>query len=43
MSHKKWLSLALALLCVTGLYFYAAAAEVDCDSIYCFTAKDFSS
>ena len=43
MSHKKWLPLALALLCAFGTCLYAAAAEVDSDSIYCFTAKDFSS
>ena len=42
MSYKKWLPLALALLCAAGLCFNAAAAEVDCDSTYCFSPKDFS-
>ena len=42
MFHKKWLCLALAMLCAGGLCLNALAAEVDCDSIYCFTAHDFS-
>ena len=42
MIHKKWLCLALALVCAGGFCLKAMAAEVDCDSIYCFTAKDFS-
>ena len=37
---KKVLCLALALLCLSG---QAAAAEVDADSVYCFSAGDFSS
>ena len=32
----------LALLCLVGLPMTAAAAEVDCDSVYCFTQEDFS-
>ena len=42
MFYKKWLPLALALVCAFSTCLYAAAAEVDSDSIYCFTAKDFS-
>ena len=37
---KKYLCLALALVCLTG---QAAAAEVDADSVYCFQTEDFSS
>lgn len=43
MFHKKWLCLSLAMLCCMGLWLNAAAAEVDCDSIYCFSSGDFSS
>ena len=32
----------LAVCCIAGLSCAAAAAEVDCDSIYCFSAEDFS-
>ena len=42
MFHKKWLSLALALVCLSGLHAEAMAAEVEADSIYCFSAGDFS-
>ena len=42
MFHKKWLSLALVLLCLSALHTAAVAAEVESDSIYCFTAGDFS-
>ena len=42
MFHKKWLSLALALVCLAGLGMEATAAEVASDSIYCFSAGDFS-
>ncbi len=42
MFHKKWLALAMAALCILGLMGSALAAEVDCDSTYCFTAGDFS-
>ena len=42
MFHKKWLSAALAMLCIAGLWSTAQAAEVDCDSSYCFSAGDFS-
>lgn len=42
MIHKKWLCLFLAMLCLTGLWINAAAAQVDCDSSYCFSSSDFS-
>jgi len=42
MSKIPMLSLLTALLCVLSPL-TAAAAEVDCDSIYCFSPSDFSS
>lgn len=42
MNRKKMLCLLTALLCLTGLAVPAAAAEVDCDSTYCFSPGDFS-
>ena len=42
MFHKKWLCTALVLLSIAGLWGSAQAAEVDCDSSYCFSAGDFS-
>ena len=42
MFHKKWLCTALVLLSIAGLWGNARAAEVDCDSSYCFSAGDFS-
>lgn len=42
MFHKKWLSLALAVVCLSGLATEAMAAEVEADSVYCFSAEDFS-
>jgi len=33
----------LALVCIFAMAGTAAAAEVDCDSVYCFAAEDFSS
>lgn len=35
--------LICALLCVIGCVPFAFAAEVDCDSVYCFSPEDFSS
>ena len=34
--------LLAAVLCLSGLPAAALAAEVDCDSVYCFSAEDFS-
>lgn len=42
MNRKKMSCLLFALLCLAGLCIPAAAAEVDCDSTYCFSAGDFS-
>lgn len=40
MKRIRIISLALAAICLLGLT--AAATEVDCDSVYCFTAKEFA-
>ena len=42
MNRKCFCSLLAAVVCLTGLAFPAAAAEVDCDATYCFTSADFS-
>ena len=42
MRLKKMASLLAALVCILGTAAPAAAAEVDCDAVYCFTAGDFS-
>lgn len=39
----RLLSALTAVLCLSGTILPAAAAEVDCDSIYCFSPADFSS
>ena len=41
MFRTQLLSLCLALFCVFGPALPAAAAEVDCDSVYCFAPEDF--
>ncbi len=41
MFRVRFLCLILALACVLSLGLSAMAAEVDCDSTYCFTATDF--
>lgn len=38
--HMFWI--LSALVCLSVLYLPAAAAEVDCDSVYCFQMEDFS-
>ncbi len=43
MLRIRFLSLLTAALCLGGAVLPAAAAEVDCDSVYCFSAEDFSS
>ena len=43
MLRTRVLSALTALLCLGGAVLPAAAAEVDCDSTYCFSAEDFSS
>ncbi len=42
MLKKRIVSLALAVLCVAALAVPVSAAEVDCDSVYCFGTEDFS-
>lgn len=42
MFRNRIFCLTLALLCFTGFGGAALAAEVDCDSTYCFCAEDFS-
>ena len=42
MSFIRIVSLFCAVVCAAGLFFGVLAAEVDCDSTYCFTAEDFS-
>ena len=43
MLKRKLTASLLCVLCLAGLIGSASAAEVDCDSVYCFTAGDFSS
>lgn len=42
MFRKTMLWLLAAALCLSGMGTTALAAEVDCDSVYCFTREDFS-
>ena len=42
MFQNRLLALLAAVCCIAGLTCGAAAAEVDCDSIYCFSSEDFS-
>ena len=42
MNPIRILSFLLAVCCLLGLGVGAAAAQVDCDSVYCFTGQDFS-
>lgn len=42
MKRVRIISLALAAVCLLGLSLGAAATEVDCDSVYCFTAGEFA-
>ena len=42
MFRTRFLSVLTAVLCLGGAVLPAAAAEVDCDSVYCFSAEDFS-
>lgn len=39
---RKWIALIGAICCAASLLSPAAAAEMDCDSVYCFSAGDFS-
>ena len=42
MFRSRFVCLLAALACVLSLGVSAAAAEVDCDSVYCFSSSDFS-
>lgn len=42
MTRKQGIIVLLAAVCILALGGHAAAAEVDCDGLYCFTAEDFS-
>ena len=42
MIRVRILALTLAVCCLLGLGISAAAAEVDCDTVYCFTGEEFS-
>lgn len=42
MIRVRMISLVLAVCCLLGLGIGAAAAEVDCDTVYCFTGQEFS-
>ena len=42
MFRVRFVCLLLALFCLLGAAVPTLAAETDCDSIYCFTEKDFS-
>ncbi len=41
MIRYRLIGLALAICCLLGLGLSAAASEVDCDSVYCFTGQEF--
>lgn len=41
MRNVRSMGVALALLCLVGLAVPSMAAEVDCDTSYCFAAEDF--
>ena len=42
MFRARFVCLLLSACCLLGLCGSAMAAEVDCDTIYCFTSQDFS-
>lgn len=42
MDSKKLLSAFFALVCLASLAVPAAAAEVECDAVYCFSSSDFA-
>jgi len=42
MLRSRFLCLALAVCCALSLGSVALAAQVDCDSVYCFTQEDFA-
>ena len=42
MIRVRIISLVLAACCLLGLGIPASAAQVDCDTVYCFTGQEFS-
>ena len=42
MNRTRIYSAAMAMLCLAALAVPAAAAEIQCDAVYCFTVSDFS-
>ncbi len=42
MNPVRIICLVLAALCLLGLNIGASAAQVDCDTVYCFSGEDFS-
>lgn len=42
MNRTRIYSAAMAVLCLAALAVPAAAAEIQCDAVYCFTVSDFS-
>ena len=42
MIRVRIISLVLAVCCLLGLGFGVSAAQVDCDSVYCFTGQEFT-
>ena len=42
MFRSRFLCLVLAIVCVLSVGSAVCAAEVDCDSVYCFTSEDFA-
>ena len=42
MLRVRFLCLALAVVCILSMSTVAMAAEVDCDSTYCFSSEDFT-
>ena len=42
MFRTKWICLLVALACMLSFGTVAMAAEVDCDTVYCFVSEDFA-
>ena len=42
MNSTKIIGLILSACCLLGAFFGASAAQVDCDTVYCFTGEEFS-
>ena len=42
MFQKRWICMLVLTACLLGIAGTAAATEVECDSVYCFSVEDFS-